>query len=113
MEGICSQAAGKLENKYQFGGKERQAKEFSDGSGLEYLDFGARMYDPQLGRWFNHDKFAEVYVALTPYQYAANNPIKIIDVAGHLLQDKDVNIIATSTGNTYSRSSTTTVDGTT
>jgi RHS repeat-associated protein len=111
MEGICSKAAGTLENKYQFGGKERQAKEFSDGSGLDSYDFGARNYDPQIGRWFNHDKFAEVYVALTPYQYAANNPIKIIDEAGHLLKDKDGNIIATSTGKTYSRSSSVTVDG--
>jgi RHS repeat-associated protein len=98
MQGISSKAAGTLENKYQFSGKERQAKEFSDGSGLDYYDFGARNYDPQIGRWFNQDKFAEVYVALTPYQYAANNPIKMIDQAGHLLKDKDGNIIATSNG---------------
>ncbi len=106
MAGISSKAAGVLENKYQFGGKERQSKEFSDGSGLEFYDFGARNYDPQIGRWFNHDKFAEVYIAITPYQYAANNPIKIIDEAGHLLKDKDGNLIATSTGQTYSRTST-------
>lgn len=106
MESICSKAAGSLENKYQFGGKERQAHEFSDGEGLDYYDFGARNYDPQIGRWFNQDKFAEVYVALTPYQYAANNPIKIIDEAGHLLKDKDGNLIATSTGQTYTRNST-------
>lgn len=98
MAGISSKAAGILENKYKFSGKEQQSKEFSDGGGLNYYDFGARNYDPQIGRWFNHDKFAEVYVALTQYQYAANNPIKLIDEAGHLLKDKDGNIIATSNG---------------
>jgi len=111
MSGISSKAAGGLENKIKYNGKELQSKEFSDGSGLELYDYGARLQDPQLGRWWTQDKFAEVYVALTPYQYAANNPIKIIDEAGHLLKDKDGNLIATSTGQTYSRTTETKIDG--
>jgi RHS repeat-associated protein len=70
-----------------------------DEMGLGWLDYGARFYDGVLGRWHAIDPFAEVYNAITPYHYAANNPIKNIDVKGKLLKDKDGNIIATSTGN--------------
>jgi len=49
------------------------------------------------------DKYADVYVSISPYQYAANNPIKIIDQGGKLLKDKEGNKIATSTGSYISR----------
>jgi uncharacterized protein RhaS with RHS repeats len=40
------------------------------------------MYDPQLGRFFTQDRFATKYFSLSPYQYAANDPIRNIDVNG-------------------------------
>jgi RHS repeat-associated protein len=82
MSGISSKAAGGLENRKKYNGKEEQRQEFSDGSGLEWLDYGARMFDNQIGRFFTQDRFAEKYYVLSPYQYGANNPISNIDVNG-------------------------------
>ena len=50
--------------------------------GLRWYDYGARFYDPELGRFHTQDRFSEKYLNMTPYQYAANNPIRYIDVNG-------------------------------
>ena len=49
---------------------------------LNWYDYGARMYNPALGRFTTQDRFAEKYPAMSLYQYGANNPIRNIDVNG-------------------------------
>jgi len=55
-----------LEYKYKYNGKEWQ-----DELGLNFYDYGARNYDPAIGRWMNLDALSEKYYHISPYIYVA------------------------------------------
>lgn len=65
-------------NRYLFSDKELQDQTIN-GQMLNLYDFGARFYDPVLGRWLNVDPRLQL---MSPYGFAGNNPMCYIDKDG-------------------------------
>jgi RHS repeat-associated protein len=66
--------------KYGFNGKENDKE-------VAWIDFGARMYDSRLGRFFKADPKEGQFPWQSTYAYASNNPIRLIDVNGESTGD--------------------------
>jgi RHS repeat-associated protein len=64
-------------NRWGYNGKEKQTVR-----GLNFLDYGNRMYDDFTGRWPTPDPLSEKYYSISPYVYCFNNPIRFIDPDG-------------------------------
>lgn len=58
-------------------------KEFQDELGLNLYDYGARNYDPAIGRWMNMDNLSENSLTESTYTYCGNNPIIFKDPDGN------------------------------
>lgn len=77
-------------NLFLYGGHEVQME-----LNLSWLDYGARMYAADIGRWLNQDAYSESYFSFSPYNFVRNNPILRIDPTGswditvHLHNDRE------------------------
>ncbi len=105
MAGISSKAINTLDNKYEYNGNEKQDKEFSDASGLESMDFNARMYDEHIGRFWQQDPMGDEFERLSLYAFANDNPILLNDPSGlasdtmNASQHLEVTVTATKKSN--------------
>src|SRR5690606_2722688 len=62
-----------------FNGQEKDNEVSGVGNSL---DFGARIYDPRLGKWLSVDPLWISYPSHVPYAFAINLPTTVIDIAG-------------------------------
>ena len=109
--GLAITTTGTSKNKYLYNGKELQP---SNG----YYDYGARMYDASVGRWFVVDPltkfdygsyqineiFGEIkqHPSETPYSYVFNNPVAYFDLFG-FDSSKPINIPAVNLPISYKK----------
>ena len=73
--GTSWKASNSSNGKYLYNGKEKQTEGYNkDNDGiadvsLDWYDYGARFYDPQIGRWRSVDPLAELDYDFTTYNY--------------------------------------------
>jgi RHS repeat-associated protein len=68
-------------------GKEKSNEIYGEGNAY---DFGARIYDPRIGRWLSVDPLQQKYPSFSPYNFTMNNPLFYYDIDG-----KDVGVTIT------------------
>src|SRR5690606_9750855 len=64
---------------------------FQDELDLGWLDYGARMYMADIGRWAVVDPLSEAYFDFSAYGYALSNPIRFLDQAGEYVVQATTN----------------------
>ncbi|MDX1908906.1 MAG: RHS repeat-associated core domain-containing protein, partial [Bacteroidia bacterium] len=77
INGAWMNSAASLDNLYQYNGKE-----LNNDWGLNMLDYGARMYMADLGRWSGVDELSEKGPEWNGYTYSFSNPIRFLDPDG-------------------------------
>ncbi len=77
------QRTGSYSERYTFSGKEKDSE-------TGYYYFGARYYNSDLSLWLSVDPMSDKYPSLSPYNYCAWNPLKLVDPNGMELDDYQV-----------------------
>ncbi len=75
-----------MEYRYRYNGKELE-----EDFGLNWYNYGARMYDSAVGRFTGVDLLADSYAPFSPYSYVANNPLRFTDPTGQYIVDENGN----------------------
>ena len=70
--------------RYRYGFNSMEKDDELKGSGNSY-DFGARIYDPRVGRWLAVDILAAKYPDISPYVFVANNTLYYFDPDGKII----------------------------
>ncbi len=73
-------------NNYKYNGKELQEE-----LGLNWYDFGARLYMPDIIRTTTIDPLSEMFYDLSPQSFLNNNPLSFIDPTGMSSDDWKTN----------------------
>ncbi len=69
---------------YSYGMNGQEKDDEIKGNGNSY-DFGARIYDPRLGKWLSMDALSSKMPSVSPYSYALNSPLILVDIEGHFV----------------------------
>jgi RHS repeat-associated protein len=64
--------------RYGFNGKEKDL----ETTGTSTYDYGFRIYNPALARFLSMDPLTKSYPWFSPFQYASNNPVVLVDLDG-------------------------------
>ena len=76
--GMMASSTGGAVQPYRYTGKELVRFQ-----GLDWLDYGARWYDPAILHWNGVDKLAEKYTYVSPFSFCLNNPVIYFDPDGN------------------------------
>lgn len=88
-------ANGMSDYRFGFNGMEKDDEVKGNGNSL---DFGARIYDPRVGAFLSLDPRMREFAAMSPYIYAADNPIYYVDEDGEGPLPKILAWLAQQTG---------------
>ena len=79
-------------NRFKYNSKEYHENEFSEQEALGLYHYGARFYDPEIGRWTTIDPATIEYPEMSVYNYVNNDPVYFVDPDGKRPDDFYLNL---------------------